>query len=632
MVKRHLSNFASLAWNILLVMLLFTICRLTFFALNKGMYPEVGSAELFRMCIGGLRFDISAILYTNSVLVLLWLLPVPFREKNWYRKTLKVLFVAANFICIAANLADSVYFPYVSRRTTIGVFQEFQGDGQVFKILLSETLSHWYLLAEGLLMLAALIWLYAEPAKEEKRWAFGDYLISLAILIAILYPFVAGLRGGFGVTTRPIAPNDANLYVEKPLQTGIVLNTPFCMYRTVGEQPYPEFNFFEDPSAIFPTRKHYQSEGMNKKNVVILILESFSASYSEYLTSLQGHQQPGYMPFLDSLMKESLIFRHSYANGRHSIDALPSVMCCIPAITDHFFLCLYSQNKISGMAEELGREGYSSAFYHGANRSSLALAGFAHRCGFQREYSREDYANEADFDGTWGIWDAPFLQYFREGIGNLPEPFLATIFTLSSHNPFALPEGVSYPEGSLPMHRVIQYSDDALRAFFKESSKEPWFKNTLFVITGDHTGVTDVDQYQTDNGRYLIPILFYTPDGSLKGLREGTAQQLDIKPTVYGYLGYDKPFMSMGVNLLDTPDEETCAFFYPGLYEFASNGYLLTFTGTESNGLYHYTSDPLLKSNLINEETEVAEDMETRLKARLQQLNDRLINNHLTED
>ena len=632
MVKRHLSNFASLAWNILLVMLLFTICRLTFFALNNGMYPEVGSAELFRMCIGGLRFDISAILYTNSVLVLLWLLPVPFREKNWYRKTLKVLFVAANFICIAANLADSVYFPYVSRRTTIGVFQEFQGDGQVFKILLSETLSHWYLLAEGLLMLAALIWLYAEPAKEEKRWAAGDYLISLAIIIAILYPFVAGLRGGFGVTTRPIAPNDANLYVEKPLQTGIVLNTPFCMYRTVGEQPYPEFNFFEDPSAIFPTRKHYQSEGMNKKNVVILILESFSASYSEYLTSLQGHPQPGYMPFLDSLMKESLIFRHSYANGRHSIDALPSVMCCIPAITDHFFLCLYSQNKISGMAEELGREGYSSAFYHGANRSSLALAGFAHRCGFQREYSREDYANEADFDGTWGIWDAPFLQYFREGIGNLPEPFLATIFTLSSHNPFALPEGVSYPEGSLPMHRVIQYSDDALRAFFKESSKEPWFKNTLFVITGDHTGVTDVDQYQTDNGRYLIPILFYTPDGSLKGLREGTAQQLDIKPTVYGYLGYDKPFMSMGVNLLDTPDEETCAFFYPGLYEFASNGYLLTFTGTESNGLYHYTSDPLLKSNLINEEAEVAEDMETRFKARLQQLNDRLINNHLTED
>ena len=632
MVKRHLSNFASLAWNILLVMLLFTICRLTFFALNKGMYPEVGSAELFRMCIGGLRFDISAILYTNSVLVMLWLLPLPFREKNWYRKTLKVLFVAANFICIAANLADSVYFPYVSRRTTMGVFQEFQGDGQVFKILLSETLSHWYLLAEGLLMLAALIWLYAEPAKEEKRWAFGDYLISLAILIAILYPFVAGLRGGFGVTTRPIAPNDANLYVEKPLQTGIVLNTPFCMYRTVGEQPYPEFNFFEDPSAIFPTRKHYQSEGMNKKNVVILILESFSASYSEYLTSLQGHPQPGYMPFLDSLMKESLIFRHSYANGRHSIDALPSVMCCIPAITDHFFLCLYSQNKISGMAEELGREGYSSAFYHGANRSSLALAGFAHRCGFQREYSREDYANEADFDGTWGIWDAPFLQYFREGIGNLPEPFLATIFTLSSHNPFALPKGVSYPEGSLPMHRVIQYSDDALRAFFKESSKEPWFNNTLFVITGDHTGVTDVDQYQTDNGRYLIPILFYTPDGSLKGLREGTAQQLDIKPTVYGYLGYDKPFMSMGVNLLDTPDEETCAFFYPGLYEFASNGYLLTFTGTESNGLYHYTSDPLLKSNLINEETEVAEDMETRFKARLQQLNDRLINNHLTED
>ena len=632
MVKRHLSTFASLAWNILLVMLLFTLCRLTFFALNKGLYPEVGAPELLRMCLGGLRFDISAILYTNSVLVLLWLLPLPVREKEWYRKTLKILFVAANFICLAANLGDSVYFPYVSHRTTMGVFQEFQGDGQVFKILLSETVSHWYLLLEGLLMLAALIWLYAEPGKDKAGWVAADYILSLAIIAAVLYPFVGGLRGGFGITTRPIAPNDANLYTDKPLQTGIVLNTPFCMYRTIGEQPYPEFNFLEDPSAIFPTRKHYASEGMRKKNVVILILESFSASYSEYLTGLQGHPQPGYMPFLDSLMKESLIFRHSYANGRISIDALPSVMCCIPAITEPFSLSLYSQNMISGMAAELGREGYSSAFYHGANRSSLALAGFAHRCGFQREYSREDYADETDFDGTWGIWDAPFLQYFREGISNLPEPFLATVFTLSSHNPFALPEGVSYPEGSLPMHRVIRYSDDALRAFFREARKEPWFNNTLFVITGDHTGVTDVDEYKTDNGRYLIPILFYTPDGSLKGLREGTAQQLDIKPTVYGYLGYDKPFMSMGVNLLETPDEETCAFYYNGLYEFVSNGYLLTFNGSGFSGLYHYTTDPFLNENLISVETEVAEEMEIRFKARLQQLNSRMINNQLTED
>ena len=79
MVKRHLSTFASLAWNILLVMLLFTLCRLTFFALNKGLYPEVGAPELLRMCLGWLRFDISAILYTNSVLVFLWLLPLPIR-------------------------------------------------------------------------------------------------------------------------------------------------------------------------------------------------------------------------------------------------------------------------------------------------------------------------------------------------------------------------------------------------------------------------------------------------------------------------------------------------------------------------------------------------------------------------
>lgn len=631
-MRKLFSPLASLAWNLLVVMLLFSVCRFTFYLLNKGLYPGMETDGLMHLCRGGLRFDLSAVLYVNALYVLGMLIPFSFRDNEVYRKVLKWIFVVTNFICLAMNLADSVYFSYTNQRTSMSVFQEFQGDGQVGGIMLAETIRHWYLLLEGLAMLAILIVLYNNPVKNGGRYTLGEFLLHTAVLAAMLYPFVAGLRGGFGVTTRPIAPNDANVYVDKPIEAGIVLNTPFCFIRTADAKPYTDPHFMENPEEIFSPVHRPGAGPMQKKNVVIIILESFSAAYSEYLGELQGMPHAGYMPFLDSLMKESYMYRYSVANGRLSIDALPSVMLGIPAVTQHFTLCLYSQNKVRGLAEELGEEGYESAFYHGAARSSLAIAGFAHHTGFQKEYSREDYANEKDFDGTWGIWDMPFLQYFEKGISSMQEPFLASVFTLSSHNPFALPDGVSYPEGTIPMHRVIGYSDDALRKFFDAASREPWYQNTLFVITGDHTGITDLPEYKTDTGRYLIPILFYTPDGSLHGLQEGIAQQLDIKPTILGYLGYDKPYFSFGRNLLDTEKEDTRALNYPGFIQYYRDDWMLQFDGEKRVGLFRWQDDIFQGTNLMESHPDVADRLELETKAQLQQLYSRMIHNQLTAD
>ena len=631
-MRKLISPAASLAWNLLVVMLLFSACRFTFYFLNKGLYPGMETDWLMHLCKGGLRFDLSAVLYVNSLYVLAMLLPFSFRDNEVYRKVLKWVFVITNFLCLAMNLCDCVYFAYTNQRTSMSVFQEFEGDSQVSGIMFKEALRHWYLILEGLAMLAILIVLYKNPVKNGGRYTFGEFLGHTAVLAALLYPFVAGMRGGFGVTTRPIAPNDANVYVDKPIEAGIVLNTPFCFIRTADAKPYTDPHFMENPEEVFSPVHRPKATQMRKKNVVILIVESFSAAYSEYLGDLQGMPHPGYMPFLDSLMKESYMYRYSVANGRLSIDALPSVMLGIPAVTQHFTLCLYNQNKVRGLAEELGEEGYQSAFYHGAARSSLAIAGFAHRTGFQKEYSREDYNNEKDFDGTWGIWDMPFLQYFEKGISSLQEPFLAAVFTLSSHNPFKVPDGSFYPEGTIPMHKVVGYTDDALRKFFDAARCEPWYNNTLFVITGDHTGITDIPEYKTDTGRYLIPIVFYTPDGSLKGLQEGIAQQLDIKPTILGYLGYSKPYFSFGQNLLETSQENTCALNYPGSIQYYKDNWMLQFDGEKAIGLFRWQDDIFQADNLMEANPDVAARLELETKAQLQQLYSRMIHNQLTAD
>ncbi len=636
-MKRRLSPLWCVLRNLLLALALYTLCRLVFWLGNRELFPGLGGAALRRIFLGGLRFDISALCYTLIPWFLLCLLPFRFRTGRIYSKVTKAFFVVPTFFWYALDLADSVYFPYTGRRTTCTVFREFEGDDNIAGIVLHETLAHWYLVLIGAAILLLLIRLYAQPQRQEERYGWRDYLMHGAILLGCLYPIVGGMRGGFGVTVRPISLNDANLYAGKPSEAGLVLNTAFSIYRTLDAKPFPEPDWYDEAAleqAWTPVVQPQPARELQRKNVVILILESFSAAYSAQLSEWQGERQAGYTPFLDSLMRSSLVFRHSFANGRLSIDALPSVMCGLPSLVEPFFLTPYAQNTVHGLAEELGRKGWSSGFWHGAQRQSLGLAGFAHNIGFQQEFSRESYNNEDDFDGTWGIWDEPFLQYFKQGIDALPEPFVASVFTLSSHNPYSIPaqyEG-RFPEGAIPMHRCIAYSDFALRRFFEAAAREPWFRNTLFVITGDHTGKTELELYQTAHGRFEIPILFYTPDGSIPAeLREGIAQQTDIKPTVLGYLGYDEPCLCFGCDLLHTADADTWALNYlSGVYQYCKGDYLLLFDGSESRGLYDFRHDRLLQDNLLGTADETQARLEAEAKARIQQFLSRMRHDRLT--
>ena len=168
-----------------------------------------------------------------------------------------------------------------------------------------------------------------------------------------------------------------------------------------------------------------------------------------------------------------------------------------------------------------------------------------------------------------------------------------------------------------------------MQRFFETASKEPWFKNTLFVLTADHTNQNEHAEYQTEAGIFSIPIIFYTPDGSLQGKRPGISQQIDIMPTVLGYLGYDRPYVAFGCDLLNTPPEETYAVNYlDGIYQFFKGDYLLQFDGRQSIALYNFKEDVLLKHNLLGQ-TDVQQPMENQLKAIIQQYMERMNGNQL---
>lgn len=375
-----------------------------------------------------------------------------------------------------------------------------------------------------------------------------------------------------------------------------------------------------------------------KKNVVILIVESFGREYiGAFNKTLDGGKYKGYTPFVDSLISQSVTFKYSFCNGRKSIDGMPSILSGIPMFVEPFFLTPASMNHLSGLAGALSGKGYYSAFFHGAQDGSMGFQAFARATGFKAYFGREEFNadkrfdGDKDFDGTWAIWDEPFLQYYCTKMSEMKQPFMTTVFTASSHHPYVVPDKYknTFKDEGIIIHKCIRYTDYAIRRFFEKAKTQPWFKNTIFVLTSDHTNLSDHAQYQTDLGGFCSPIIIYDGSGELKpGMRDEVAQQIDIMPTVLGILGYDKPYLSFGCDLLNTPANNTYAVNYlNGIYQYVKYNYVLQFDGEKTKAIYSL-DDLLMKHNLVGKVPQ-QQQMEKEVKAIIQQYMTRMNNNRL---
>ena len=583
------------------------------------------------------------------------LIPLHYKEMRGWQMTAKWIFIIVNGVCIAANLADCVYFKYTMRRTTNTVFSEFSNEGNIGSIIGVEFLRHWYLVLLFVVMILAMWKCYFGGGSKNtlRRTSMPQgkgllrYYIIQTLCFAIFIPLcICGMRGGATTAVRPITISNADQYVAHPQEAGIVLNTPFSLIRTIGKKVFeiPEYMSEQEMNALYSPLKNNQSSIISnqssKKNVVILIVESFGREYiGGYNKWLDGGKYKGYTPFVDSLMQHSQTFLYSYCNGRKSIDGMPSILSGIPMFIEPFFLTPASMNDVSGIAGELKNKGYYSAFFHGAENGSMGFEAFARKTGFTDYFGRTEYNadkrfnGDKDFDGMWAIWDEPFLQFFATKMSEFKQPFVSAVFTASSHHPYKVPEEYKdiYKEEGIVIHKCIRYTDNAIRRFFEKAKTQPWYKNTLFVITSDHTNLSDHAYYQTDLGGFCSPIIFFDPSGDMKpGMRDAIAQQIDIMPTVLSYLGYDRPYVAFGCDLLTTTDEDTWAVNYlNGIYQYVKGDWLLQFDGQKAKALYRFRTDLLLKDNLLTKEPKIVKDMERQVKAIIQSYMTRMVNNQL---
>ena len=627
-------------YRVLLVYLMYAISRFLFFVYNFSLLEIDSLSEYLRLSYHGLAFDTTSIFYLNSLFVVLSMFPLWINTHKIYQNILFIVYFLTNLIGIAFNFVDLIYYKFNYNRTTVSEWAVIENESNLFHMFFRFSISYWHVFLLFFIVSAFWMFLYKKVKVNKDPYSKGVISYILTSVFAFLLTatlMIGGIRGDFKKSTRPINLVDANRYVSKIQHADFVLNTPFAILRTFNKKTFKKVPYTVSDSIIdrlVQPIKRYKNDQKARPNIVVFITESYGREYMGAFnqnTTIPNYKS--YTPFLDSLASKSLVFDNAFANGRKSIHGMSSVLAGIPSFKDAFTSSPYAKQDIESVVSTLNSEGYDTSFFHGAPNGSMGFLGFSNILGFDHYYGKTEFDNDALFDGFWGIWDDPFFQFMKEELDDKQTPFFSTIFTVTSHEPYIIPDEYvgQFPKGNLPMHQCVGYTDFAFKQFFESAKMEPWFDNTIFIITADHTNQVDYKEYLKPINRYAIPIMIYSSDEKYIGLNSNLAQQIDIYPTVLNMIGYDKPFRSWGRSLVEESSTSTTPFvmnFIGQNYQFSKGNIICIFDGVKAIGFYDI-NDLGLEINLISNRTKEMNDVELSCKAFLKDYFDRIIDKNL---
>jgi phosphoglycerol transferase MdoB-like AlkP superfamily enzyme len=631
-------EYKVLFYRILLAYLFYFIVRILFFVYNRNLIQIDGVTDIVSMCYHGLAFDTTSILYLNLLFIVFSILPFRINHSKKYQTFLFYLYFIPNLFGYATNFVDFIYYRFNFGRSTIAALDSLKHESNKSLLLMNFLIHYWHVFVLFFLISFLWIYLYKKISLQLTKHHpgvvyFGTSTFSFLVIATLI---VGGIRGDFKKSTRPINLLDASRYVKNSSQADVILNTPFALIRTMFSNNFKKVNFVDQAtidSLIVPI-KHYKNNPKIKPNIVIFILESNAKEYyGAFNKNSKIPNYKGYTPFVDSLAQHSMIYTNAYSNGYKSIHAMSSILAGIPSFKDAFTSSPYPKQKTESLVSTLKSEGYTTSFFHGAPNGSMGFLGYSNILEFDNYYGKNEYNNDSEFDGVWGIWDEPFFQYFNTTISKKKQPFLATLFSVSSHEPYQIPEKYEgkFPKGDVNIHQCIGYTDFALKQFFKSAKKEPWFNNTIFVLVGDHGNTIFYDDYKKEVNKNKVAMLIYKPNSKFVGEYKDYAQQIDLYPTILDMIGYDKPFRSWGRSLIG--DSKIAPFlirYSANVYQFMSGNYICTFDGNKVVGFYD-KNDKDLKYNLISKRNAEMDLLEVKCKAFIQDYMTRVMDKRLGE-
>ncbi|MGY4532044.1 phosphoglycerol transferase MdoB-like AlkP superfamily enzyme [Pseudomonas sp. TE3786] len=646
-------------------LLFYSIVRLEFLVWHWGEFSNKPMADLLLAFSQGVRFDISSVFITMVPLLLWTWIPWPIKLDKFRCWVALVLYAVPQIVFLVVNVADIEYINFTGRRISYdGLFILAELNGKYLNFLLS----YWQLVLLNLLLITVFL-LGALTIVFEQRRLKQQPLAGPALgaanrcapsesLNSILFRYAAHLLCGVlmllitviavrgGLQSKPLSFVHANVF-EAPLLNNLVLNSSFTLVRSAGQTAVTPKYYFKSTQQLEPLLNGAVNgvsalEGKRPQvvqNIAIIILESFSSEYTGKAQQILDRAHvashvPSYTPFLDELAQRpgALVFTNTYANGRKSIEGIAAVMAGIPTLMNQPYISSkYSTNSVMALGATLGNSNYDSAFFHGGHNGTMFFDAFMRGIGIKHYFGFNEFANSKEDDGVWGIWDEPFFQFALDKTAGMKQPFLFSMFSLTSHQPYAIPaqyQGV-FKEGPHILTKSVEYSDYALKQFFQRAQQQPWFNNTLFIITADHTGQHSHPEFSNDLGNYEVPIIFYHPGYQWPADIETDQPiaQTDILPSIYDFLGITPPRRNLLGRSVFVPGEREVVTQVDGSYWlFAKDAYLVWGRG-ESTPRHYAIFDRNAQQPLPESPRKAA--LFAKLKATIQYFNNGLLQDTL---
>jgi phosphoglycerol transferase MdoB-like AlkP superfamily enzyme len=611
------------------LVLLLQIMRIIFYVFNHDAFMN-DKIKIVNTFFCSIPFDVaSVLLYLIPYCIILAFLLLLKNIRRWQTFLLDIYFIALYFLISVLSFADVFYYRFTSRRINIEAL-DLLHDAKlsIFRFAKVQPIS---VLLMTLLIVSLVYCLQKSRIKSHpilRTFSLSKVIIGFSIYFSVL----AFLCLKFNKYLSPIS---ASLVVS-PGYTGLYTNSSqvfiysyFSGWTYVQPVQYMSDEKVDEMYPVFYANK--KSIKSSKRNVMLFILESFSYSYLD----AKNPQKPS-TPFFDSLILQSTFYEKAYANNMTSANGLSSMLSGLPSLTTKpFFSSAYCNNPIDALGIALTKNGYETYFSMGANEDHFGFKKGTRLLGIHHYISGDAMPRELH-DGTWGIFDEPFLQDHAKQVRSFKQPFFSVLFTISSHHPFRVPDSLLHFFPTLhddANERAVAYVDYSFRHFFDKVKDELWFQNTIFIFTGDHVSRENRNEIFNFNSSYHIPIFVFDPQHAVGKKSKQLIQHIDFPATIAQLTGITDTILSFGKPFDDSVSYRfTMNRYDENIIQMIDSNSVLQydFTAKKMLGIYRIISnDSIVEETNLKQLADAKQRKLKILEACMQQYFNRLFYNQL---
>ncbi|MRI33017.1 hypothetical protein EOPP23_08480 [Endozoicomonas sp. OPT23] len=585
-------DLAFLAGSFLIVMLLSSIARAILLTWNFELAQDIPTADTLNAFIVGMRFDMIICSVIMLPMVLGLLLPSGLRQRKIW---MAWLIIMGSVITFTALTEPTFYYEFHSRLSSIAVEYLNEDPTTVVSMIVNGTPAFTLLFAWAL-SIVIVVWLFKalnKATSPQGKSNLKGWLVRIPVFLLVAVILTVTFRGGTLRSGAPLRWGDA-IHSQHIFANHLALNGLYTLTKALERradkkeanthwltamenqkalditrqmivQPQDKLLNSKELALFRETSPEQRKLPENVKNVVIVLMESFTARYTGFTDNSYN-----ITPYFDQLREEGLLFDRAFSNGTHTHQGMFATFACFPNTPGNEYLMQKEEGDthFSGYPDVMSKLGYTeNAYVYNGAFNWDNQEGFFRKQGITNFFGRDQIKNAKFIDPTWGVSDQDMFDQSLielDKMSDTGKPFFAMLQTLSNHLPYTLPEPlpvepVKNKDGSVNERlTVMKYSDWALGKFFEQAKEKGWYKDTLFVLLGDHGFGTNNLVTTMDLMRYHVPVLMIAPKirESVGTTNSKTMSQVDVVPTAISLLGKSFPQHCWGRNTLALPEND----------------------------------------------------------------------------